>query len=216
MHKWLDDTQWRRGLLLIHGRDLWMNFIFDIGNVLIDFKPELFLHRLFDNPLAEDKINQVIFKSNEWVKLDQGIITPEEACRKFCSREPQYQDLIKKTMERLPEMLTPMHETIALLPKIKEAGHQLYYLSNFHKKLRGYVQDKYSFFSLFDGGVFSCDVHQLKPAFEIYRCLLDKYSLTPQDCLFIDDIVENVKSAEMLGIQGELFTDVQKIEQFIQ
>lgn len=43
-----------------------MNFIFDIGNVLLDFKPELFLHMLFDNPLEEEKINEIIFKSTEW------------------------------------------------------------------------------------------------------------------------------------------------------
>jgi len=136
-----------------------MNFIFDIGNVLIDFKPETFLHRLINNPLDEDKINEIIFKSNEWVKLDEGTITSKEACSNFCLREPKYQELIIKTMEKIPEMLTPMPKTIELLPKIKESGHRLYFLSNYHKELSRYVQDKYPFWGLFDGGVFSCDIH---------------------------------------------------------
>lgn len=123
-----------------------MNFIFDIGNVLIDFKPKLFLHRLFDNPSEEEKVYKIIFESDEWVNLDRGAIMPEEACTNFCLREPQYQQLIHKAMENLTEMLTPLSKTIELLPQIKASGHRLYFLSNYHKELSRYVQDQYSFF----------------------------------------------------------------------
>lgn len=192
-----------------------MNFIFDIGNVLIDFKPELFLNSLINNPLDKTKINEIIFKSNEWIKLDEGTITPKEACSNFCLREPQYQELIIKTMKKLPEMLTPIAKTVELLPKIKASGHKLYFLSNYHKELSRYIKDKYSFFDLFDGGVFSCDVHMLKPSIEIYQYILDKYGLDPQDCLFFDDTEKNVKAAEKLGIKGIIFTDEQKVIDFI-
>lgn len=192
-----------------------MNFIFDVGNVLIDFKPKLFLHTLFDHPAVEEKMNDLIFKSNEWVMLDQGMITPEEACANFCLREPRYREPILITMEKLPEMLTPIPETIMLLPKIKAAGHKLYFLSNFHTDLGRYVQAKYPFWSLFDGGVFSCDVHITKPSLGIYEYLLAQYRLNPRDCLFFDDVEENVKAAEQLGIKSILFTDVQQIEEFI-
>jgi putative hydrolase of the HAD superfamily len=192
-----------------------MNFIFDIGNVLIDFKPEQFLYTLFNDPPVEKKINEIIYKSPEWVRLDEGTITPQEACLNFCAKEPEYKELIAEVMDKLPEMLTPIQKTIALLPEIKKQGHKLYYLSNYHKELSRYIQNKYSFFKLFDGGVFSCDVHMVKPDPAIYRYLLDKYKLKPEDCVFIDDTKENVLAAEKEGIKGVLFTDAAVLEEYM-
>ena len=40
---------------------------------------------------------------------------------------------------------------------------------------------------------------------QIYKILLEKYSLMPEECLFIDDIEINVKTAESLGMKG-IFT----------
>ena len=192
-----------------------MNFIFDIGNVLIDFKPEQFLYTLFNDPPVEKKINEIIYKSPEWVRLDEGTITPQEACLNFCAKEPEYKELIAEVMDKLPEMLTLIQKTIALLPEIKKQGHKLYYLSNYHKELSRYIQNKYSFFKLFDGGVFSCDVHMVKPDPAIYRYLLDKYKLKPEDCVFIDDTKENVLAAEKEGIKGVLFTDAAVLEEYM-
>lgn len=192
-----------------------MNFIFDIGNVLIDFKPEQFLHTLLKNPTDERKMNEVIFKSTEWIKLDEGTITPKQACSNFCAREPEYQELIIKVMDKLPEMFTPIQKTIDILQEIKNLGHKLYYLSNFHKELSLFVQNKFSFFKQFDGGVFSCDVHIVKPSAEIYHFILDKYKLVPEDCVFFDDTEKNVVAAEQIGIKGVLFKEVNEIESFI-
>lgn len=191
-----------------------MNFIFDIGNVLIDFKPEQFLHTLLENPSHEHKMNEIIFKSIEWVKLDEGTITSKEACSTLCFKEPEYQELITKIMEKLPDMLTPIPSTIELLPKIKNLGHKLYYLSNYHKELSSFIRNKYSFFNLFDGGVFSCDIHILKPSVEIYQHILDDYRLDPKDCIFFDDTERNVTAAEKLGIKGVLFTGCNTIEDY--
>ena len=192
-----------------------MNFIFDIGNVLIDFKPEQFLREILNDPQSEQKINEIIFKSEEWVKLDEGLITPQQACDNFCRRKPEYKELIIKVMDKIPEMLTPMDETAGLLPKIKNLGHKLYYLSNYHKGLSRYIREKYSFFDLFDGGVFSCDIHMIKPSPDIYRYFLNKYNLEPQDCVFFDDTAQNIKSAQKEGIKSVLFTGVGVLNDYL-
>ena len=147
--------------------------------------------------------------------LDEGTITPEQACSNFCAKEPEYSGLFVKVMDKIPEMFTPKQKSIDLLPKIKNLGHKLYYLSNFHKGLSEYILDKYSFFKLFDGGVFSCDVHILKPSSEIYQYLLDKYCLKAKDCIFFDDTNENAAAAEKIGIKGVLFSDAGQIKEFI-
>jgi len=192
-----------------------MNFIFDIGNVLVAYKPEQFLQNLLNNRLDEEKMLNLIFKSNEWIELDKGAITQNEARSIFCTREPEHTELIIKVISKIPEMLTPMEETIELLYMIKEKGHKLYYLSNYHVKLSAYIQDRYSFFKLFDGGVFSCDIHIVKPNPAIYHHLLDKYKLNPTKCIFFDDTAENTIAAEKLGIKGVMFTCAEVVEGYI-
>ena len=105
--------------------------------------------------------------------------------------------------------------TIEILPEIKKCGHTLYYLSNYHNELRNYIIDRYSFFSFFDGGVFSCDVQTIKPEPEIYRRFLYVYRLSPKECIFFDDMNENVEAARSEGINSVLFTGVECIKPFL-
>ena len=192
-----------------------MNIILDVGNVLINFKPRVFLGGLFHERSLAEKIYKTIFESEEWIRLDEGVITHKEAREIFCALEPDFQPAIMHTMDRLIDMLTPITETIDLLPKIKGFGHGLYYLSNYHKELREYILKKYSFFDLFDGGVFSCDVRVTKPSALIYRLFLDKYGLVPNECVFYDDVEENVMAAQKEGINGVLFTGAENINSYL-
>ena len=192
-----------------------MNFIFDIGNVLLEFKPEEFLQELFPDISLARKMKDDIFESPEWIMMDQGLITRDEATGIFHKREPDYRSAINYTMEKLPDMMTPMPDTIELLPEIKRAGHKLYYLSNYHKELRDIVVKKNQFFTLFDGGVFSCDVHMVKPSPEMYRCFLETYGLSGEDCLFFDDVEENITAAQAVGVNGVLFTGSECVKAYI-
>lgn len=192
-----------------------MNFIFDIGNVLIEFNPFTFLGNLFSEQSVIDKMYETIFQSPEWESFDQGAMTHAEACGIFCTREPNSQAEIRQVMQSLKDMLVPIDETVALLPEIKKAGHGLYYLSDNHKELSRYLLEVYPFFALFDGGVFSCDVQMTKPSVEIYRYLLGKYQLDPKECLFFDDREENVVAAHKVGIHGVLFTGAACVKPFL-
>ena len=192
-----------------------MNFVFDIGNVLIDFKPEAFLRSLLGDRDQEARMNELIFKSAQWRQLDEGVITQEEARAVFCERAPADRELIERVMAHLTGLLTPIPETIALLPKIKASGHRLYFLSNYHAKLSRYVRAEFSFFDLFDGGVFSCDVHLVKPSAEIFLFFLAKYRLSAGDCLFFDDMEQNVETAKRAGMKGVLFHGARDVARFL-
>ena len=66
------------------------NIVFDMGNVLLRFEPELFMTRqgILD-PGDREIVMREMFRSVEWVQMDMGILREETA-------EP----LI---MERIPE-----------------------------------------------------------------------------------------------------------------
>ena len=192
-----------------------MNFIFDIGNVLVDYKPVVYLDNLFSDSSLVKKMHETIFKSPEWLLMDQGALSHAEAINIFCARTPELKNAILQTMERVNNIFTPIPETIKLLPKIKESGHNLYYLSNIHFEIRDYLLENHEYFSLFDGGVFSCDVRLTKPSPEIYRHLLKKYQLHPEECLFFDDMRENVSAAEKEGVKAVLFTTAECVLPFL-
>jgi len=183
-----------------------MNFIFDIGNVLVNYYPFEHLKSLFTDEKLAERINEAVFKSPDWLRMDHGFLSAPDATDLFCKREPDIQNEIRLTMKSVNGMFTPIQETIDLLPKIKEAGHKIYFLSNMQHEIRDYLVEKYEFFKLFDGGVYSCDINHIKPSPEIYQFLLNAYNLNPKDCLFFDDMQPNITAAEEQGIKSFLFT----------
>jgi len=188
-----------------------MNFVFDVGNVLVDYTPILYLKKLFNDEAIADKLQNVIYKSPEWLIMDEGLLSHEEATEIFISREPELKNEIRTVMQNFDKTFTPLEDVIDLLPEIIAKGHDLYYLSNIHKEIRDILLDKNTFFELFKGGVFSCTINHIKPSPEIYRYFLKKYSLDPAKCIFFDDMKENVSAAEKEGIKGVLFTGVESI-----
>ena len=55
---------------------------------------------------------------------------------------------------------------------------------------------------------FSYQERSCKPEEKIYRTLLERYSLVPEETVFLDDNPDNVAEADRLGIHGILFTDL--------
>ena len=56
-------------------------------------------------------------------------------------------------------------------------------------------------------GILSYEVKMIKPMPEIYRLLLERYALKPEECVFLDDSEENIEGARRAGIQTVLFKD---------
>jgi HAD superfamily hydrolase (TIGR01509 family) len=68
------------------------------------------------------------------------------------------------------------------------------------------MSKQYDFFKLFDGMVVSSELKRIKPDPEIFRHLLEGYSLNPQETVFIDDVKDNTEAAQKLGIVAIQFT----------
>jgi len=192
-----------------------LNFIFDIGNVLVEFMPEDYLKRFYNDLKVVEKMNETIFRSPHWLRMDHGRLSREDATKIFCEREPEYEAEIRKIMQGVDNMFIPKPETIKYLPGIKESGHKLYYLSNMQVEIRDYLLENHEYLKLFDGGVFSCDVNYIKPAPEIYQILLDKCKLIADECIFFDDMPENIAAAEKEGIKSIMFTSVDCLSDFL-
>ena len=71
------------------------NIIFDLGNVLINFDPEKYLEANVKEDIRKDFLDEVFLKK-EWLDLDRGTLTYEEAKKIFKKRLPQAEKEIDK------------------------------------------------------------------------------------------------------------------------
>ena len=89
--------------------------------------------------------------------------------------------------------------------RLQEAGMRTGILSNMPRDILVRIESRFRWFDRFEVKVFSCDVGVNKPKAGIYQSCLDELQLEAGKVLFLDDILENVKGAEQLGINSVLF-----------
>lgn len=182
------------------------NIIFDLGNVLISFKPSEYFDKKKYPEAIKKTILTDIFGSNEWQLLDKGEITTSQTINAIAKRSTLKKEEIVHIFNLRTDVIFPLDSNIRILPELKKRGLRLYYLSNFPVDIFDEVRTGYYFFKYFDGGLISGSAKSSKPESRIYEILLDKYALIPDECLFVDDIEINVKTAEAIGMKG-LFTN---------
>lgn len=181
------------------------NIIFDMGNVLLDYNPEVPLNKYCTNEETKNIIRKELFGGNEWVQLDLGNITPEETYEAIAARIPdKYHAELKDCVHKWDICMVPLEGAKEFLQYVKENGYKLFVLSNAHKSFYDYFPRYYDL-SFFDGVVVSADIHIIKPDIRIYEHLLKTYDLKPEECLFIDDRADNIEGARAAGMNAYQF-----------
>jgi FMN phosphatase YigB (HAD superfamily) len=186
---------------LKHEKSMINNIIFDLGNVLLSWKPEEYLIKNgYDADLRATILNDV-FKSPVWLQLDNGDIGLEEAVRTISLKSTLKTKEISDVFNLRTKIIFPLTCNTKLLPALKKQGFRLYYLSNFPDDIFDEVHMKYNFFTFFDGGLISARVNASKPDEKIFRILMKQFSLQPEKSLFIDDSETNTFAAKMTGMK---------------
>jgi FMN phosphatase YigB (HAD superfamily) len=178
------------------------NIVFDLGNVLISFRPADYISRNNYSPEKRKAILSDIFCSREWLLLDDGEITTEQAIDDIAMKSSLKRDEIARIFNERTRIFYTLDKNAKILPELKKQGFKLYYISNFPGDIFDDVKKSYQFFKYFDGGIISAHVKCSKPSAEIFRIFLDKYNLVAEECLYIDDIEKNVTSAMLFGMKG--------------
>lgn len=193
------------------------NVIFDFGQVLVHFDPTYMVGLYVSDEKDKTLLSDVIFDRLYWNELDKGTLSDEELL-----------DLARK---RLPERLWDVAETIyrnwiihlppidgmaELIRSIKATyGVRCFLLSDISKYFAENC-DKAPILQLLDGCVFSGPLGITKPSKEIFEHILNKYGLSAEETVFIDDKNQNIAGANAVGIQGYVFDgDVSKLKRYL-
>ena len=182
------------------------NIIFDIGNVILQFDIKEVIPNFTKKESEKQFIINNIINSPEWLQyslIDTGFISREQAIEIVEDRTNHINDeLIEKFWYRYNDYSCINDNVIDIIKELKEKDYKIYLLSNINSHTYNHIKDN-KLFNLVDGYVFSYIEHQVKPYVGIYNTLLERYKLIPQECLFIDDNIKNIKTANELGIQGK-------------
>ena len=191
------------------------NIVFDMGQVLLSHIPQRYLHKIFTDETAIQAIDKGVFGSPEWTMLDEGVLTEEEALCRWKQALPQYTKEIDTAFASWHTDLLPIEGMVDLLRQLKEKGYRLYLLSNMHLRFYDF-SDKVEAFRYLDGILISSKERMKKPEPRIYRRFCEKFSVKPQECLFVDDKPENIAAAEQEGFSGHVFTTPEKLREYLQ
>ncbi len=175
--------------------------IFDLGNVLVKFNPKNLFRKIFT---TEEEVDFFLHNICTWDwHIQQDLVyDTSQAATPLIQKYPQYKEAIEAFYERFLEMIEGNYEdNIQLAFSIQKLGYPIYILSNFPGDQFEKYRSKNNYIDQFDDRIISGNVSLAKPDKSIYELAIKKFNLIPEESLFIDDKIENTKSAELLGIK---------------
>ena len=181
----------KRGLLVDFGGVLTTNVFESFRAFCVDegLEAEAFLNLFRSDPEARRDLRAV----------ETGQLDEEEFARRLGARLG-VQDTTG-LVDRLFARIRPDGEMVGAVKRAKAAGVRTGLLSN---SMGAGRYDRASFPELFDGVVISGEVGLHKPQPEIFRLGAERIGLSPEECVFVDDLRENCEGAEAVGMTAVL------------
>jgi 2-haloacid dehalogenase len=188
------------------------SIIFDLGGVLIDWNPSYVFDKLFDN---EEKKNHFFRNicTPDWNEQQDAGRPLKEATEGLIAKHPDWKPYIEAYYGRWEEMLGgPITGTVEIFRQLKQTNRfKFYALTNWSAELFPIALERYDFLHWFDARMVSGEEKLRKPFPEFYQLLLNRFHLQPEESLFIDDNLRNIKAAEALGLHCIHFLSPQQL-----
>lgn len=179
-------------------------FIFDIGNVLLDFDYMKQYRRLFDEETAQ-AIADATVRSRNWIELDRGVLSYEQVLERIICNAPHLETQIRLAVRELYERVEPFDYAEVLLRELKAKGYKIYILSNYGEKPFADSRARMSFLDWADGQLISYEIRATKPERIVYETLCRRFGICPQQAVFLDDSAKNIAGAAEFGLHTVLF-----------
>ncbi len=175
--------------------------IFDIGNVLADFAWEAHYRKFGFSEEIFERLAKATVKSSMWNENDRGVLSDEELMQGYIDNDPQIEAEIRTALSDVSTIVIRNDYAIPWIQQLKGKEYRCLYLSNFSRKAHAECVEALDFIPYMDGGILSYQEKIIKPMPEIYQLLIDRYDLTPEECVFLDDTQKNLDAAEKFGIR---------------
>ncbi len=180
--------------------------ICDMGRVVLWFDNNIFLRKIaaaagipFEKAKEAAHANLGLIR-----RFDGGDLTPVQFKDSVCLAVGA--DIREDVFwEAYNDIFSVNPPAVEVLRRAKAAGYRLILLSNTDPERFGFVKRKFPEVMFFDDYVLSYELSLLKPEAGIYLEAARRAGSAPEECVFIDDMEENVRGAEAAGLRGSLY-----------
>lgn len=187
------------------------NIILDVGKVLVAWEPKQLMREIGFSEDVVSGVTQALFDSGIWNETDRGEKSDEEILSLAMKQAPGYKKEILLFWEHVGEAIWQLPYARKWISAMKKAGYQVYILSNYGSWTYEQTKEKaLSFLEDVDGAIFSYQVKKIKPEADIFHVLYEKFSLNPEECVFLDDLSANIEGAKATGMHGIVFTGLKE------
>lgn len=193
--------------------------VFDLGGVVVDLDFSNFYNRIIiQSPLNKPQTPIMLEFFRQSDIYHQGNMTNDEFYQLAC-------DLLQVCMLDQSEFFDAFNsiisginlEVIKIIKKLHENNKcKLIALSNVNSSHWNFILNKnWDFINYFDELILSHEIHLIKPNPKIFEYTIKKAGCRPKQIIYIDDGLNNVRSANQFGIRGIKFTNIEDlIEEF--
>jgi putative hydrolase of the HAD superfamily len=150
----------------------------------------------------EDNDFRSVYRSKR-ANYDNGQLSGEEYWHRILQHFglEQNDSYVTKLIQEDIKSWTQINDSmIQFIKENREKVHTLAIISNMTRDCLVYMKRHFQWLELFDELIFSCELGRNKPDSGIYVAFLNKIKIPPQECLFVDDLVENVDGAIKSGM----------------
>lgn len=190
--------------------------ISDFGGVLTTPLVESFMAFQTETGIAPEMLGKAMAAiserngGNPLFELERGEITEAAFLEQLADGlEPLLGHLphLHRFKEIYFEALRPNPPMIQLMRELKESGYRMAMLTNNVREWEPLWRSMLPVDEIFETVVDSAFVGCRKPESRIYAITLDRISMAPESCIFVDDVQVNCEGAERAGISAVHFRD---------
>lgn len=181
------------------------NILFDFGNVLYTFDYNRFFNALaphspYEAPVLQHMVFQDLSRDSVAWRFETGRMSPEEFIRWL--QESGGADLDASRIEELfLDIFEPNEPVPALAARLAERT-RIALVSNTNELHFERFIRHIPLYPHFSALGLSFRSGEMKPEAPIFLDVLSQLQCEPGECVFIDDIAENVAGAELLGFRA--------------
>ncbi|MFW9824351.1 MAG: HAD family hydrolase [Candidatus Thorarchaeota archaeon] len=185
--------------------------IFDLGGVIIDFDFSNFYNNIISqSPLNKPQTPIMLEFFRQSDIYHQGLMSDKEFYQLACDVLQVCEIDQESFFSAFNSIISGYNpDIVKLIKRIKENSIlKLLCLSNINSShWRFLLNQNWEFFDYFDEYILSHRIHMTKPDHKIFQYAIKIAGCKPEEIVFIDDGVNNIRSAKELGIIGLKFID---------
>lgn len=194
--------------------------VFDVGGVIVRWQPEALMRQHFPQQAVDqasaERVKAQVFQNfadgADWAAFDRGQVEPAALADRIAERSGLPHRGIVALIDAIPDHLQPMPESIALIERVRAAGHRLALLSNMPRPYAAHLEATHACFGWFEHRAWSGRLGVMKPQRGIFDHVQATLDLNLADAIFIDDHHGNIDAARGYGWNALHFENAAQCE----